>query len=159
MKSSVQFERTEKLIAKNRKARFDYEILQTFEAGIILQGTEVKSLRKGKANLQDAYAYFPNKNNNELYIINLHISQYDFGNRENHEPKRKRKLLLSARELKKIRTATAEKGFTIVLLSLYFSGAFVKAELGLAKAKRKYDKRESTKEREHEREINRKFSF
>ncbi len=157
MKSSAQFERTEKLIAKNRKARFDYEIVQTIEAGIILQGTEVKSLRKGKANLQDAYAAFTNKDNNELYLINLHISPYDFGNRENHDPKRKRKLLLNSRELRKLRTSIAEKGITVVPLSLYFSGAFVKVELGLAKSKRKYDKRESTKEREHDREIQRKF--
>ncbi len=159
MKSSSQFERTEKLIAQNRKARFEFEIIQVVEAGIILQGTEVKSLRRGKANLQDAYATFPNKDNNDLYIINLHISPYDFGNRENHEPKRQRKLLMNARELKKLRTATAEKGITLVPLSLYFSGAFVKVELGLAKAKKRYDKRESVKERESNREIQRKYKF
>lgn len=157
MKSSVQFERTEKLIAQNRKARHDFEIIQSIEAGVVLQGTEVKSLREGKANLQDSYAAFPNKDTNELFMINLHISPYSHGNRENHESKRARKLLLSVRELKKLRTGTAEKGITLIPLSLYFSGAFVKVELGLAKSKKKYDKRETTKEREVEREIRRKF--
>lgn len=157
MKSSVQFERKEKLIAQNRKARFDFEITQVIEAGIVLVGTEVKSLREGKANMQDSYAAFINKDSNELHVLNLHINPYSHGNRENHEPKRSRKLLMSERELKKLRTATAEKGITLIPLSLYFSGAFVKIEIGLAKSKKKYDKRESTKERETEREIRRKF--
>ncbi len=157
MKSSVQFERKEKLIAQNRKARFDFEITQVVEAGIVLLGTEVKSLREGKANMQDSYAAFLPKDSNELYVINLHINPYSHGNRENHEPKRNRKLLLNERELKKLRTATSEKGITLIPLSLYFSGAFVKIEIGLAKSKKKYDKRESTKERETEREIRRKF--
>lgn len=157
MKSAEQFERNEKLIVKNRKAFHDFEIIQRIEAGIALQGTEVKALRAGKANLQDCYAAFPNKDNNELYVINMHISPYDFGNRENHEPKRPRKLLLNSRELRKLRSQVAEKGITLIPLSLYFSGAFVKVELGLAKAKKKYDKRESTKEREVKREIQRKF--
>ncbi len=157
MKSSVQFERKEKLIAQNRKARFDFEITQVVEAGIVLLGTEVKSLREGKANMQDSYAAFLPKDSNELYVINLHINPYSHGNRENHEPKRNRKLLLTERELKKLRTATSEKGITLIPLSLYFSGAFVKIEIGLAKSKKKYDKRESTKERETEREIRRKF--
>lgn len=157
MKSSVQFERKEKLIAQNRKARFDFEITQVVEAGIVLLGTEVKSLREGKANMQDSYAAFLPKDSNELYVINLHINPYSHGNRENHEPKRNRKLLLTERELKKLRTATSEKGITLIPLSIYFSGAFVKIEIGLAKSKKKYDKRESTKERETEREIRRKF--
>ncbi len=157
MKSSVQFERTEKLIAQNRKARHDFSISQVVEAGIILQGTEVKSLREGKANMQDSYAAFPNKDNNELFLFNLHISPYSHGNRENHEDKRTRKLLLTERELKKLRTATSEKGITLIPLSLFFSGAFVKVEIGLAKSMKKYDKREATKERDSEREIRRKF--
>ena len=157
MKSSVQFERKEKLIAQNRKARFDFAITQVVEAGIVLLGTEVKSLREGKANMQDSYAAFLPKDSNELYVINLHINPYSHGNRENHEPKRNRKLLLNERELKKLRTATSEKGITLIPLSIYFSGAFVKIEIGLAKSKKKYDKRESTKERETEREIRRKF--
>lgn len=159
MRSSAQFERTEKLIAQNRRARHDYEIVNVYEAGIVLQGTEVKSLRAGKANLQDSYAAFPNKDSNELYLLNLHISPYDFGNRENHEAKRERKLLLTERELKKLRTAVAEKGITLIPLSLYFSGAFVKVELGLAKAKRKYDKREAVKERETERDLKRQYKI
>lgn len=159
MRSSAQFERTEKLIAQNRRARHDYEIVNVYEAGIVLQGTEVKSLRAGKANLQDSYAAFPNKDSNELYLLNLHISPYDFGNRENHEVKRERKLLLTERELKKLRTAVAEKGITLIPLSLYFSGAFVKVEIGLAKAKRKYDKREAVKERETDRDLKRQYKI
>lgn len=157
MKSSVQFERKEKSISVNRKARHEFEIISSLEAGIILQGTEVKSLRSGKCSMQDCYAAFGKKDSLELTIINLHISPYNHGNRENHEPKRPRKLLLTERELKKLKTAVSEKGITLIPLSLYFSGPFVKVEIGLAKAKRKYDKRETNKERDTEREIRRKF--
>lgn len=159
MKSSATFERKEKTILVNRKARHDFEITQVIEAGIVLRGTEVKSLREGKCNVQDAYAWFPNNTNNELYLLNLHISPYSHGNRENHEPKRPRKLLVTAREAVKLRTAVSEKGITLVPLSLYFSGPFVKVEIGLAKAKKKYDKREAVKERETDREIQRKFRY
>ena len=159
MRSSEEFERKEKIIAQNRKARHDYEILQVYEAGIVLQGTEVKSLRAGKANLQDAYAAFLEKNSNELYLLNLHIAPYEFGNRENHEAKRKRKLLLTFRELKKIRNAVSEKGLTLIPLSLFFSGSFVKVEIAVVKSKRKYDKREALKEQENKREIDRKFKY
>jgi len=157
MKSSSTFERKEKSILQNRKARHDYEITQVIETGIVLRGTEVKSLREGKCNIQDAYAGFPNNNNNELFLMNLHISPYSHGNRENHDPKRVRKLLVTAREAVKLKTAVSEKGITLIPMSLYFSGPYVKVELGLAKAKKKYDKRETTKERETEREIQRKF--
>jgi SsrA-binding protein len=159
MKSSVQFERKEKSISINRKARHEFEITQSVEAGIVLQGTEVKSLRSGKCSMQDAYAAFGKKDSLELTLINLHISPYDHGNRENHDPKRPRTLLMTARELKKLKTAVSEKGITLIPLSVYFSGPFVKVEIGLAKAKRKYDKRESNKERDTEREIRRKYKM
>ncbi len=157
MKSSQNFERTEKIIAQNRKARHDFEIIQSIEAGIVLQGTEVKSLRTGKCSMQDSYAAFTQKDSLELSLLNLHISPYDHGNRENHEAKRPRRLLLTFRELKKLKTSVSEKGITLIPLSVYFSGPFVKVEIGLARSKRKYDKRESTKERETEREIRRKY--
>lgn len=159
MRSSEEFQRKEKIIVQNRKARHDFEILQVYEAGIVLQGTEVKSLRAGKANLQDAYAAFLEKNSNELYLLNLHIAPYEFGNRENHEAKRKRKLLLTFRELKKIRNAVSEKGLTLIPLSIFFSGSFVKVEIAVVKSKRKYDKREALKEQETKREIDRKFKY
>jgi len=152
-------EREIRIIAKNRKALHDFFVLQSLEAGIILQGTEVKSLRAGKVSLQDAYAMFPNSNNNELYLINLHIAPYEQGNIYNHDPKRKRKLLVNQREAKKLRAAVQEKGLTLIPLSLYFSGKFVKVELGLVKAKKKYDKREDTKKKDVEKEIRKKFKY
>ena len=157
MKSADALERKVKAIASNRKARHDYEIVQVYETGIILQGTEVKSLRHGKCSLLDAYATFTDKNSLELYLVNCHISPYDFGNRENHEPKRQRKLLVNRSEAIKMRNAVNEKGITLIPLSIYFSGRFVKVELGLAKAKRKYDKRETLKERDSDRDIRRTF--
>jgi len=150
-------DRKKKIIASNRKARHDFEILQTIEAGIVLQGTEVKSLRAGKCSFQDAYASFPDKNSHELYLYNFHISHYEQGNRNNHEPKRPRKLLLKQREAVKFCSAVQEKGLTLIPLSVYFSGPFVKVELALVRAKKKYDKREDLKQREASREINRKF--
>ncbi len=157
MKPLELAERKQKIISTNRRARHDYSIVQSIEAGIVLQGTEVKSLRTGKCSMQDAYAGFVDKNSLELYIYNLHIDEYDFGNRENHKPKRDRKLLLNYREAKKLKTGVMEKGITLIPLSVYFSGPFVKIEIGLAKAKKKYDKREATKERETQREIQRKY--
>lgn len=159
MNSASEYDRKVKQIASNRKIKHDFEIIQTFEAGICLQGTEVKSLRQGKCSLQDSYASFPKSESYELYLVNLHISPYEQGNRFNHEPRRQRKLLVNHRESVKIKTAIMEKGLTILPLSLYFSGPYVKVELVVAKAKRKYDKRESVKERESEREIQRKFRF
>lgn len=150
-------DRKKKVIASNRKARHDFEILQTIEAGIVLQGTEVKSLRAGKCSFQDAYASFPDKNGYELYLYNFHISHYEQGNRNNHEAKRPRKLLLKQREALKLCSAVQEKGLTLIPLSIYFSGPFVKVELALVRAKKKYDKREDLKQREASREINRKF--
>ncbi|MBU3698440.1 MAG: SsrA-binding protein SmpB [Candidatus Kapabacteria bacterium] len=149
-------DRTIRTIITNRKALFEYEVLDRFEAGIALVGTEVKSLRAGKVNLADAYAIFPDKRSDELYLVGLHISPYDFGNRENHEPLRKRKLLLKHHELRRMREGIEEKGLTVVPLSLYFSGPYVKVELGLVRGKKLYDKRAATKEREQKREMKRR---
>jgi len=152
-------ERTRKLITQNRHLRHDYEIMQTIEAGIMLQGTEVKSLRQGRCSLIDAYAHFPNDKNNELFLVNFHINTYEQGNINNHVPKRPRKLLVNYREAVKLRTAVQEKGLTLLPYSLYFSGPYVKVELCVCRAKKKYDKRESEKERESKRDINRDYKF
>lgn len=150
-------ERPIKVITTNKKAQHDFFVVQTIEAGIVLQGTEVKSIRQGKCSIQDAYAAFPNKDNNELYLYNMHIPEYAYGNYSNHKPKRPRKLLVKAREASKLRTAVNEKGITLIPLSVYFSGPYLKVELGLVKAKRKYDKREDIKTRDVQKEIKRKF--
>lgn len=146
--------RAQKLITSNRRAKFEYEVVNTIECGIVLTGTEVKSLRQGRCSLQDSYAGFEG---NELYVYNIHINEYEHGNRENHKPKRDRKLLANKYELNKLRNAVNEKGMTMVPLSIYFSGHLVKLELALVRAKRKYDKRETTKKRETDREIQRTF--
>ncbi len=157
MKTQEMMDREERVIASNRKAGHDFMIVQSYEAGIMLTGTEVKSLRQGRLSIQDAYAGFSSAQSMELYLYNLHISIYKQGNINNHEPKRPRKLLLKAHELSKLKTATAERGMTLIPLAVYFSGRFVKIQLGLCKAKRKYDKRETTKKRETDREIRRKY--
>lgn len=157
MKTLEVRQREQKMISNNRRARFDYEIVQSIEAGIVLQGTEVKSLRSGKCSLQDAYAGFKNKDDAEIWAFNIHINPYDHGNRENHEPKRARKLLMTHREIVKLKNAVLEKGVTLIPLSIYFSGPYVKVDVGLCRAKKKYDKRETTKERESQIEIRRKF--
>jgi SsrA-binding protein len=150
-------DRKVKVIAKNRKAFHDYIIVQSIECGIVLHGTEVKSLRNGKCSLQDAYAGFIDPRNNELFIINMHIAPYDHGNIYNHEPKQNRKLLISQREAVKLRTAVSEKGLTLIPLSIYFSGRYVKLEIAVVKAKKKYDKREDEKKKDAEKEIRKKF--
>lgn len=141
-----------KLITQNRKARHDFFILETFEAGIALMGTEVKSLRDGRVNLKDSYARILN---GELWLIGTHISPYPQGNIFNHEPERSRKLLMHAREIEKLRRSVEEKGLTLVPLSLYFKEGRVKVEIGIAKGKHSYDKREDTAEREAKREMDR----
>jgi SsrA-binding protein len=151
--------RAKKIIVKNRKAYHDFEITQTIEAGIVLQGTEVKALREGKCTIADAYAMFPKKEHTDLQLLNLHIGLYEQGNRENHEPKRPRKLLVSRREALKLFSAVQERGFTLIPLSVYFSGQFVKIELGLAKAKKKFDKREDEKSKESKKEIRTKYRY
>ncbi|MCU0331725.1 MAG: SsrA-binding protein SmpB [Candidatus Kapabacteria bacterium] len=150
-----QTERSIRSIARNRKAFHDYEVLQRYEAGITLTGTEVKSLRAGKVNLGDAYALFPSKQSDELLLLQLHISPYDFGNRENHDPLRPRKLLLHHHELQRLRTAVEEKGLTLVPLELYFSGPYIKVEIGVCRGKKLYDKRQAIKGRDQERELRR----
>jgi SsrA-binding protein len=140
---------SEKLIASNKKAFHDYHVLDKFEAGLQLQGTEVKSLREGAANLKDAYVTFKN---GEAFLFNAHISPYAHGNRENHDPTRTRKLLLHRRELEKLHVQMTEKGLTVVPLRLYFKGSRVKAEIGVVRGKKLFDKRETEKKREADRE-------
>ncbi len=135
---------------KNRKARFNYEILETHEAGIILQGTEVKSLREGRANIVDAHA---GEMDGELYLFNLYIAEYSGGNRFNHEVRRPRKLLLHKREINKLMGKIQAKGLSLIPLSIYFNKrGFVKVELALGKGKKLYDKRATEKERDWKRE-------
>jgi len=136
----------------NRKARHEYHIDETYEAGISLTGTEIKSIRAGKANLQDSFARVEN---GELMLYNMHISPYEQGNRFNHEPKRPRKLLMHKREIMRLLGQTREKGFSMIPLKLYFKRGWVKIELALARGKKKYDKREDMATRDAKREIER----
>ena len=139
---------------KNKKAYFDYEILEEIETGIVLTGTEIKSIRMGNANLKDSYAVV---RNNEVYLLNMHISEYKEGNIFNHEEKRTRKLLLHKKEILKLRDKINLNGYTLVPLKLYFKGNKVKILLGLAKGKKIYDKRESIKERDINREVRKEW--
>ncbi|EAX47703.1 SsrA-binding protein [Thermosinus carboxydivorans Nor1] len=141
-----------KIVAENRKARHDYHIHETYEAGIVLTGTEVKSLRAGKANLKDSYARIENA---EVMLHNMHISPYEQGNRFNHEPLRTRKLLLHRYEINKLIGKTKEKGYTLVPLKIYFTRGKAKVELALASGKKLYDKREDMAERDARREMDR----
>ncbi len=139
----------ERLIASNKKALHEYFVVQKFEAGIVLTGTEMKSLRAGKANLKDAYVLLKNE---EAYLFGAHISPYTHGNLQNHDPERTRKLLLNRRELDKLYSETAEKGLTVVPLRLYFKGSRVKAEIAVVRGKKQYDKRDTERTRELDRE-------
>jgi SsrA-binding protein len=139
----------EKLIASNKKALHDYFVIQKFEAGLMLTGTEVKSLRDGKAQLKDAYVIFKD---DEAFLFGAHISPYSHGNFQNHEPERTRKLLLHRREIDKLKVQTTEKGLSVVPLRLYFKGSRVKAEIAVVRGKKQYDKRETEKKREADRE-------
>ena len=139
-----------KTIASNRRARFEYQIEEVFEAGISLQGSEVKTLRGGKASLQDAYAVV---RGNEVFLMGVHIPPYPQASLQNHEPTRARKLLLHREEIKRLIGKTAEKGLTLVPLRLYFKGNKVKAEIALARGKKSYDKRQTIATREAEREM------
>ncbi len=141
-----------KIITENKKARFDYEILETFEAGLALRGSEVKSLRVNTATLKDAYVSF---RGHEAYLQNAHIPVYSASSYNNHEPERLRKLLLHEHELDKIRAATTEKGLTCVPLKMYFKRGRAKVEIALARGKKKGDKRQSIKSREASREMQR----
>lgn len=141
-----------KLITDNRRARFDFHIYETFEAGIELSGTEVKSMRGGKANLSDAFARIED---GELWLYNCHISPYDHGNRFNHEPLRKRRLLMHARQILKLEQQMKEKGLTLVPLRLYFKRNWVKVDIALAQGKKVHDKRESIMKNESKRQLDR----
>jgi SsrA-binding protein len=148
----VPKERGRKLVAQNKKARHDYEVLETFEAGMVLQGTEVKSLRAGRATLTDGYA---SVDDGEVWLRGVHIPEYDAGTWTNHEPRRPRKLLLHRAEINKLIGKTRESGLTLVPLSLYFSDGRAKVELALARGRREYDKRQAIAQREATREAQR----
>lgn len=140
----------DKLIAKNPTAKHNYTIIDTLEAGIVLTGTEIKSIRKGKVNLKDSYASI---NNGECYIHGMHISPYENGNIFNKDPLRDRKLLLTRREINKLVGSIKQQGLTIIPISLYFKGSFVKVELGVCRGKKLFDKREDLKKKDAEMKI------
>lgn len=138
----------------NRKAKYDYEILETYEVGIVLTGTEIKSIREGKANLKDSYAIIKK---GEVFLLNMHISHYDKGNQFNHEETRTRKLLMHKKEIEKLDQRLKLEGLTLVPIKLYMKKNIAKLLLGLAKGKKEYDKRETIKERDIKREIQKDF--
>ena len=137
------------LIASNRRANYDYEILETVEAGLVLQSSEIKSIRDNRVNLAGSYA-FPS--NGEMWLHNAHIAQYPYSRGENHHPLRSRKLLLKKQELRKYTSAAQQKGFSIVPLKLYISGHYAKISIGIGRGKRRYDKRKAIMEKERSRE-------
>lgn len=143
---------TEKTVCQNRKARHEYFIEETFEAGMILEGPEVKSLREGRANLVDSYARVKR---GEVFLFNMHISPYPFAHHVDFDPKRTRKLLLTKKEIKRILGKTEEKGYTMIPLKVYFSGGWAKVVVGLAKGKKKADKRQAIKEKDMKRDMER----
>lgn len=141
----------------NRKAFHEYSFESKYTAGIVLQGTEIKSLRSGKASFNDSYCYF---HKGELYVKNLHISEYAFGTYTNHEPMQERKLLLTKRELRKLEAKIKEKGYSIIPLRIFFSDSgYAKVEIGLGKGKKSFDKRQTIRERDSERDIKRKYGI
>jgi len=142
----------DKIITTNKKAYHDYHIFETFNAGMVLQGTEIKSIRAGRVNLKDGFAKIEG---GEVWLYKAHISPYDMGNIYNHEPERKRKLLLNRQEIRKLIAKTKELGYTLIPLKLYFSGGWAKVEIGLAKGKKLYDKRETMAKKTTQREIER----
>jgi SsrA-binding protein len=143
-------EAPQRVSISNRKARHDYFIIESIEAGIVLTGTEVKSLRQGNANLQDSYAEL---RSGEVWLEGMHINPYEHGSIYNHEPRRKRKLLLQKKQIRKLLGGLKEKGLTLVPLSVYFKGPYAKVELALARGKKSYDKREAIAKRESDRNI------
>ena len=143
---------TEKVITNNRRARHEYQIIDTLEAGLVLHGTEVKSLRAGKANLKDSYASIRAE---EVYLVNMHISPYSHGNINNHDPVRERKLLLHRKEIRKLVGKTQEKGLTLVPLKLYFKNGKVKVQLAIARGKKFYDNRHDISKRASDSEMKR----
>lgn len=143
---------TEKSICQNKMARLNYFIDETYEAGVVLQGTEVKALRDGRANIKDSYA---NIHDGELFLYDLHISPYSHGNRENHNPLRVRKLLLHKREIKRLYGKSQERGLSLIPLRMYFRNGKIKVEIGVGRGKKLYDKREDMKLKEDRRAIER----
>jgi SsrA-binding protein len=141
-----------KIVCQNKKAYHDFSIEETVEAGIQLLGTEVKSLREGKSNLKDSYVIIKNA---EVFLLNCHISPYSHGNIMNHDPLRTRKLLLHEREIQRLKGMSQQKGYTLVPLKIYFKGPYAKVEVGLAKGKKLYEKRDTIREREAKRTIER----
>jgi SsrA-binding protein len=140
------------MIARNKRALHDYAISETYEAGLVLSGTEVKSLRAGRASLTDGYV---SVRDGEAWLTNVHIGEYESGTWTNHAPRQPRKLLLHRREIRELSKATTQKGYTIVPLALYFSGGYAKVEIGVGRGKREYDKRQSLAERDARREAER----
>ncbi len=143
-----------KTVAQNKKAYHDYFVEETFETGIVLQGTEIKSIRAGRVNLKDSYARVQN---GEVFLYGMHVSPYEQGNRYNHDPLRERKLLLHRREINKLIGETKEAGYALVPLKIYLKNGYAKVLLGLARGKKNYDKREDLKKKEAKREIERAF--
>ncbi|WP_026688413.1 SsrA-binding protein SmpB [Alteribacter aurantiacus] len=143
-----------KLVAQNKKARHDYHIEETYEAGLVLTGTEIKSIRGGRINLKDSFARV---SNGEAWIHNVHISPYEQGNRYNHDPVRTRKLLLHRKQINQLIGLSKEKGYTLVPLKVYLKNGFAKVLIGLGKGKKKYDKREDLKSKAAKRDIERAF--
>ncbi len=139
----------EKMICQNRKARYDYHIITSYEAGLVLKGSEVKSCREGNANLKDSHARIKD---GEVYLVNSHISPYTYANQLNHDPLRARKLLLHKREIKKLYGKLMERGFTLIPLKMYFKNGKVKVEMAVAKGKKTHDKREAIKQKDFARE-------
>lgn len=143
----------QKVQIKNRKAGFEYFLLEKFIAGLVLTGTEIKSIRAGKASINEAYCAF---SGSELFVRNMHIAEYEYGTYNNHDPKRERKLLLNRRELRKLKTKLDEKGLTLVPTLLFISDkGFAKLEIALAKGKKLYDKRETTRSKDLQRDMER----
>lgn len=143
-----------KVVAQNKKANHDYFIEETYEAGMVLQGTEIKAIRAGRINLKDSYARIQN---GEIYLLNAHISPYEQGNRYNHDPLRQRKLLLHKKEIDKLLGETKEAGYALVPLKVYLKNGYAKILIGLGKGKKNYDKREDLKKKEAKRDIERAF--
>lgn len=151
------FAKNKELELTNRKAHYEYFFEATYTAGLVLSGTEIKSLRAGKASFNDSYCYF---HNGELFVKSLHISEYAYGTYTNHQPMQERKLLLNKRELKKLESKIKEKGYSIIPLRLFLAeSGYFKMEIGLGKGKKAYDKRNTIKERESDRDIKRKYGM
>jgi len=143
-----------KVLGVNRKARFNYSIEESFECGLSLVGTEVKSIKEGRISFADSYALVQN---DELWLIDFHVTPYAYGNRVNHDPLRKRKLLVHRKEIKRLKRITDEKGLTLVPLKFYLKRGYVKCELGIAKGKKLFDKRDDIRKRDQKRELEREF--